>query len=297
MVKIIDLQFQQKSGVIAAFLLETDVGPVLIETGPHSTMKTLELGIKLHGYEITDIQHVFVTHIHLDHAGAAWVFADQGAKIYVHPLGLPHLNNPEKLLTSAKRIYEDKMESLWGTLKGITENQLRAVRDNEKIIIGGIGLRARHTPGHAIHHIAWEVKNIAFTGDVAGVKICENGPVMPPCPPPDINIKDWVNSMYYLRSRRYNALYLSHFGPIYEVKKHFIELEGRLLNWANWIKPFWEQSMSIPDVVPMFKDYINKQLQMIGVSNADMERYELANPVEMSVAGLYRYWSKNKQLS
>ena len=101
------------------------------------------------------------------------------------------------------------MESLWGGLKPIPEAQLRGVRDNEKIMVGDLGIRARKTPGHAIHHVAWEVKNFAFTGDVAGVRIGENGPVMPPCPPPDINIKDWIKSMDYLRSRRYEKLYLT----------------------------------------------------------------------------------------
>jgi glyoxylase-like metal-dependent hydrolase (beta-lactamase superfamily II) len=292
MVNVIDTYFQGQSGAIAVFLLETSIGPVIVETGPHSTIQELEKGLKKHGYVIQDIQHVFVTHIHLDHAGAAWVFANHGATIYVHPLGLPHLQNPEKLLSSAKRIYQDKMDSLWGDLQSIPENQLRAVRDNEKIIVGDVGLRARHTPGHAIHHISWEVKDIAFTGDVAGICITENGPVMPPCPPPDINIGDWMNSIALLKTKRYKKLYLTHFGEISKVKKHFIELEGRLLNWANWIKPYWEQGAPVAKVIPLFEAYVKKQLDIAAVSEADKRRYELANPADMSVAGLYRYWSK-----
>ncbi len=292
MVNIIDTYFQGQSGAIAVFLLETSIGPVIVETGPHSTIHELEKGLKKHGYAIKDIQHVFVTHIHLDHAGAAWVFANHGATIYVHPLGLPHLQNPEKLLSSAKRIYQDKMDSLWGDLRSIPENQLRAVRDNEKIILGDVGLRARHTPGHAIHHISWEVKDIAFTGDVAGIRISENGPVMPPCPPPDINIRDWIRSIDLLKTRRYKKLYLTHFGEITKVKKHFIELEGRLLNWANWIKPYWEQGNPVAEVVPLFEAYVKKQLDIAAVSEADKRRYALANPADMSVAGLFRYWSK-----
>ncbi|MCF8244844.1 MAG: MBL fold metallo-hydrolase [Saprospiraceae bacterium] len=292
MVKIIDLNFQGQPGVIAAFLMETPDGPVLIETGPHSTIDALENGLKLQGYQLSDIQHLFVTHIHLDHAGAAWVFAKHGAKIYVHPLGLPHLENPEKLLSSAKRIYQDKMESLWGDLQPIPLNQLRAVRNNEKIIIGDAGFRARHTPGHAVHHIAWEVKNFVFTGDVAGVRPVEGGPVMPPCPPPDINLEDWIKSLAYLRTRRYETIYLTHFGAVNQVKKHFIELEGRLRNWANWVRPFWEQGDSIENVVPLFEKYVQKQLENSEISDEGKRQYELANPTEMSVAGLFRYWSK-----
>ncbi len=292
MVKIIDLHFQQQTGVIAAFLVETPVGPVLIETGPYSTFPALEEGLRQHGYRPADVQHVFITHIHLDHAGAAWAFAKHGATIYLHPLGVPHLHKPEKLLSSAKRIYQDEMDSLWGDMQPIPTRQLRAVKDKKKISIGKVAFRARHTPGHANHHVAWEVNDFAFTGDVAGVRIGENGPAMPPCPPPDINIETWLASLHYLRTRRYKALYLTHFGEVNSVKSHFTELEGRLLNWANWIKPYWEQGATVEEVIPLFKGYVDAQLIVEELNEADRKRYGLANPAEMSVAGLFRYWSK-----
>jgi glyoxylase-like metal-dependent hydrolase (beta-lactamase superfamily II) len=292
MVKIIDLHFQHQSGAIAAFLVETMAGPVLLETGPHSTLSALEAGLQKLGYQITDIKHVFITHIHLDHAGAAWVFAKHGATIYLHPIGLPHLQNPEKLMTSARRIYLDQMDSLWGDMQPIPAGQLRAMEDKEKVVIGGVGFRALHTPGHAIHHIVWETQGMAFTGDVAGVKIGGAGPVMPPCPPPDINVEDWVKSLAYLRSKRFKSIFLTHFGEVKQPKKHFIELEARLVNWANWIRPYWEVSRPMEVVVPLFREYVNQQLKTMNISEEDMRRYELANPAEMSVAGLYRYWTK-----
>ena len=134
MVKIIDLQFQGQPNAIAVFLMETSDGPVLIETGPYSSIIALEQGLNQHNYGVKDIKHVFITHIHLDHAGAAWFFAKHGANIYLHPLGLPHLQNPEKLLSSAKRIYQDKMESLWGDLQPIPKSQLKAVQNNQRIM-------------------------------------------------------------------------------------------------------------------------------------------------------------------
>ncbi|MCU0346412.1 MAG: MBL fold metallo-hydrolase [Saprospiraceae bacterium] len=295
MVKTIDLNFQEQPGAIAAFLVPTDEGPVLIETGPHSTLPTLVHQLNEHGYSLADVKHVFITHIHLDHAGAAWAFAEQGAKIYLHPLGLPHLQNPEKLLTSAKRIYADKMDSLWGDLRPILASRLQAVDDNQRVMIGGVPFRARHTPGHAIHHIAWEMKDVAFTGDVAGIRIGENGPAMPPCPPPDINIEEWSKSLAVLRNRRYRAIYLTHFGELVKPKAHLIELEGRLHNWANWIKPYWEKSAPMDEVVPLFKAYVRSSMDAMQLSDEDIGRYELANPSDMSVAGLYRYWSKRGQ--
>lgn len=292
MILILDLHFRQQKQAIAAFLVETSVGPVLIETGPHSTYHNLEVELKKYGYKTTDVKHVFITHIHLDHAGAAWVFAKHGATIYLHPLGVPHLQDPEKLMTSARRIYLDEMDSLWGDMQAISANQLRAMNNLEKVTIGGMGFRALHTPGHAIHHVAWEVKGVAFTGDVAGVRIGNNGPAMPPCPPPDINIEDWRASLAFLRNRRFKSLYLTHFGEVTNPKAHLIELEGRLQNWANWIKPFWETSTPMGEVVPQFKAYVEQQLAQAALSESERISYELANPADMSVAGLYRYWTK-----
>ncbi len=292
MVKTIDLCFQQQTGAIAAFVVATPIGPVLIETGPHSTLPTLQEGLQKLGYDMSDVKHVFVTHIHLDHAGAAWAFAELGATVYVHPIGLPHLNKPEKLLASAQRIYLDKMDSLWGDLRPIPIQQLHALMDHERVMIGGIGFRARYTPGHAVHHVAIEVKDFAFTGDVAGVKIGKNGPVMPPCPPPDIHIEDWVASMHDLRLKRYSSIFLTHFGEVKNPKDHFTELEGRLHNWANWIRPYWKKNAPMEEVVPLFNAYVQQGLDMMDLSKADKRRYELANPAEMSVGGLYRYWAK-----
>lgn len=292
MVKTIDLQFQGQASAVASFLLETSKGPVLIETGPYSTFTRLKHQIEAQGYQLEDIKHVFVTHIHLDHAGAAWALARHGAKIYVHPVGLPHLENPERLMVSARRIYQEKMDSLWGEMQPIPSEQLVPVEDGQRILLGDVFIKARHTPGHAIHHIAWEFLDFAFTGDVGGVKIGENGPVMPPCPPPDINLEDWSRSLAYLKNRRYKAIYLTHFGKVTNVREHLHELQGRLTNWANWVKPFWEKGVPMGEVVPDFEKYVGQQLEAAKLSEEDKLAYSLANPAEMSVGGLYRYWSK-----
>ena len=291
MLTTIDLEFLGHKETIAAFLIETTEGPVLVETGPHSTLPTLKAGIEKAGFAMEDIKHVFLSHIHLDHAGSAWCFAEHGATIYLHPFGERHMANPEKLLASAKMIYQDQMDRLWGTLKPIPKNQLQTVADNESIRIGKTRLKALHTPGHAVHHIAWQMDNVLFAGDVAGVKI-GNGIVVPPCPPPDINLEDWKLSIRRIIVKRYDALYLTHFGKITNPKEHLIELEGRLVNWANWIKPYWEDGVDPKEVTPLFQEYVKKQLVAGGVEGENLERYEGANPSWMSVAGLMRYWKK-----
>ncbi len=292
MIKILDLRFQNHPDTIAAFLVETSQGPVLVETGPHSTFPTLKEGLKKHGYVPEDIRHVFLSHIHLDHGGAAWVFARHGATIYLHPFGKPHYENPEKLLESARRIYKDDMDRLWGDLQPIPGERMYTVDHNERIRVGHQSFKALHTPGHAVHHVAWQFGDVLFTGDVGGVRIGETGLVMPPCPPPDIHIEDWLESIQLIRSNRYKSLYLTHFGEVKNVKSHLIQLEGRLLNWANWIKPYYEKGTDIEKVTRLFKAYVKKQLVEGGIKGATLKKYEKANPAWMSVAGLMRYWKK-----
>jgi glyoxylase-like metal-dependent hydrolase (beta-lactamase superfamily II) len=290
MVDIIDHHFQLE-GTIASFLLKTQAGPVLIETGPHSTFETLKAGLAKHGFKPSDVKHVLLSHIHFDHAGAAWAFAKAGAQVYVHPVGYPHLQNPEKLYNSAKRIYGDAMESLWGLMEGIPVDQLHAVADKEVVEVGEMRFIAHHTPGHASHHIAWQCGDAIFTGDVAGCKIGE-GPVVPPCPPPDINIEDWKDSIQTLRSLSPKTLYLTHYGPVTEIEPHLQALENMLDDWAGWMKIRWEKGLGVEEVTPEFKAYAAQQLREAGLNEHQIGQYEAANPAWMSVAGLLRYWKK-----
>ncbi len=294
MVKIIDLNFLGFDRAIASYLLETSQGPVIIETGPHSTIENLVSGLNKQGYKKEDVSHVFLTHIHLDHAGAAWDFAQHGAKIYIHPFGEKHLADPSKLMNSAKQIYQDQMDALWGRMEEIDPMQLHVLEDGEKIVIGDLEIEACFTPGHAKHHIAWLVDGIAFTGDVAGVKV-DNGPVVPPCPPPDINLEDWRNSISRLKTLKLKSLYLTHFGEITDVNSHFDELEEMLVDWSQWVYSRWKEGQSTEEMTQKFSDYTRQQLINKGVDERGAARYEAANPSWMSVAGLVRYWTKKEE--
>jgi glyoxylase-like metal-dependent hydrolase (beta-lactamase superfamily II) len=292
----LDLAFLGIEKSIAAFVVESAQGLALVECGPTSTLPHLEAACAEKGWQLADFQHVFLSHIHFDHAGAAWAFAERGATIHVHPKGLPHLAAPEKLYHSARQIYGDAMDRLWGEMRPIPQSQLYAPAHGE--VIPAIGLRctAWHTPGHAVHHIAWEVadgpESAIFTGDVAGVRI-GSGPVMPPCPPPDIHLEDWQNSVHLLLKRPAERLFLTHFGEINDKKAHLEGLEKRLLAWANWMRPHAEKNASPESITPAFKAFVQAELLEAGVAEADLQRYEAANPAFMSVAGLLRYWQKH----
>ncbi len=296
MVNVIDLKFQGFSQAIASFLIESGEGPVLIETGPHSTFKALEAGVNPLGYDLSDIKHVLLSHIHFDHAGAAWALARRGAKIYLHPSGAKHMEDPSRLYESAKRIYRDKMDSLWGSLKPIPKDHLYQIPNEETVQIGNLKFTAHHTPGHAIHHIAWQLEDMLFTGDVAGVKI-NDGPVVPPCPPPDINIEDWKASISLIRGMNLNKIYLTHFGDFDNIEGHLNELEGCLDNWTSWTKVQFEKNADPKDITPEFQAFVDGKLAKKGLTKNEIDRYGAANPAWMSVAGLMRYWKKRGEIS
>ena len=290
--KTLDLHFLQKEQAIASFLLPISFGVVLVETGPYSTLPMLETQLAQYGYSLSDVKHVFLSHIHFDHAGAAWYFAKHNdAIIYVHPAGATHLSKPEKLYTSAKRIYGDAMETLWGAMEPIAEKNICVVEHGTSVYIDNIKFVAWHTPGHAVHHIAWQLQDLIFAGDVAGCKIGE-GPVVPPCPPPDIDVEAWVESLELLKALTPKALYLTHFGKVTDVTQHLDSLTTILLDWANWIKPHHEANTPLETLIPLFEHYTKQQLLAANVSETDIAIYEAANPSWMSVAGLLRYWKK-----
>src|SRR4030042_4609731 len=120
----IDLKFMGRANAIAAYLIPHRRGAVLVECGPGSTTTALEVGLSENGFHAEDITDVLLTHIHLDHAGAAGWLARRGARIHVHSAGAPHLLDPEKLLSSAKRIYGDMMDRLWGDFLPVQAGQL-----------------------------------------------------------------------------------------------------------------------------------------------------------------------------
>ncbi len=291
-VRVLDLHFGEP-GTIAAFLLQSEDGPVLVETGPDSTYPTLVSELGAAGVAPEQVRHVLLTHIHLDHAGAAWRLAALGATVYVHPVGAPHLADPSKLLASARRIYGEGMEALWGRLEPIAPERLRVVADGEVLRIGRLRFEALHTPGHASHHIAYLTDGLVFTGDVAGVRIA-GGPVVPPCPPPDIDLEAWHDSIARLRALGADVLYLTHFGPVADVADHLRDLERSLATYGEWVRERLHRGIEEAALVPLFEAYTEGFLSAQGWERGTLARYALANPAFMSVAGLARYWRKRE---
>lgn len=291
-IHVLDHSFHGVPQSIASFLIETSEGPILVESGPHSSFENLQKAIQSHGYQVSDVTDLFLTHIHFDHAGAAWKFAEQGAQIHVHPFGVRHLASPEKLYLSAKRIYGDRMESLWGLMKPIDTSQLCACEHKSTVQFQNVEMTALHTPGHAKHHIAWQCGDVIFAGDVAGVKI-GNGPVQPPCPPPDIDLEAWYRSIELLKQTPSKRLYLTHYGSVTDKIAHLQALADSLDDWSVWIRDRM-YDVSIDVLTEAFIRYTGDQLKARGLNAAAITQYEAANPSWMSVAGLIRYWEGHK---
>jgi glyoxylase-like metal-dependent hydrolase (beta-lactamase superfamily II) len=289
-IRTLDLHFGAQ-GTIAAFLLRSREGPILVETGPESTFPALARALNEAGTSPEEVRHAFVTHIHLDHAGAAWRLAALGATVYVHPVGAPHLADPSKLLASARRIYGEQMGSLWGRLEPIAPERLRVLQDGEVVRIGGLRFEALHTPGHATHHIAYRLDGAVFTGDVAGVRM-SGGPVVPPCPPPDIDLEAWRASIARLRALPIETLHLTHFGAADDPVEHLDRLSASLDAFALWVRSRLGRGSSEEAMVPLFEAYTEGFLAAQGCDESGTRRYALANPAFMSVAGLARYWRR-----
>ncbi|NJB85440.1 glyoxylase-like metal-dependent hydrolase (beta-lactamase superfamily II) [Lewinella marina] len=288
MVKTIDLNFLEKPKSIAAFAVADEAGYTLVECGPYSTHDTLLRGLAEHDIEPQQVHTLLLSHIHFDHAGAAWWWARQGTQVYVHPRGHKHMLDPTRLYNSARQIYGSRMEELWGKMEAIAPERLTAVDDRQVVERGGRRWTAHHTPGHASHHIAWQLDDAVFTGDVGGCRI-NGGPVVPPCPPPDIDSEAWHESIARLRSLDAARFYLTHYGEITDVNDHLNELGDRLDSYLQWMEPYYRDGARAETVEPLFKQFYSGELREAGVSEADLESYLAANPPYMSVTGLLRW--------
>ena len=291
----LDLNFQGRPHAIASYLIRSGDAVVLIESGPGSTLAGLEAGLAQEGLSPRDVTHVLLTHIHLDHAGAAGWMAKQGAQIYVHPVGAPHMLNPEKLIASATRIYGDRMQTLWGEFLPVPENQLVIPNDAEEIVIGNLKFIPLNTPGHAEHHYSYLFEDVLFSGDVGGVRIPGYQYLRVPMPPPELHIERWHESIARIRKEKPAHIAPTHFGIFDDVEWHLREVEKGLDSAARWLEETMPADPPVDQLRQSFTDWMMKEGEQIGLDAETVKVYELANPLGMSADGLLRYWKKVKK--
>lgn len=292
MVHILDTRQLGRPGIIAATALETADGIALFDTGPESTFANVAGELRKIGAAPGDVRHVFLSHIHFDHAGAAWRFAELGATVYVHPRGARHLIDPTKLVDSATRIFGDDMAKLWGTVAPLPEDRLRVLEDGDVVRAGATDVRAVETPGHASHHHVYHWDDSVFGGDVAGVRI-GSGPPIPPFVPPELHVESWLESIDKIRALHAAKLYLPHFGVVdRDISAHLDALEERVRRWSEWFRDRLRNGEDEPQLVRPFADYEAADLLAGGATEETVRDYETADPSFMAVTAGLRYWRK-----
>jgi glyoxylase-like metal-dependent hydrolase (beta-lactamase superfamily II) len=296
---ILDTLYQGEPGVIASYLLTGRHGLALVDVGSAATVDQLVAGIRATGHAPEEIEHLVITHVHLDHAGACGrlVALCPRARVYVHRVGAPHLIDPSKLLASAERIYGDQMEKLWGRIEPTPAERVVTIEDGAMLTVGDRTLHALYTPGHAVHHVAYydADRGEVFSGDLAGVRLQGIDHVRPPTPPPDLSLEDWAASIDRVLALDPQRLYLAHFGPYMDVALHLGELRTRLDVWGEAALEGLRAGESDAQIADRFQQLERDELlsAAAGVDAETLRRYELAANYLMSAQGYMRYYRKH----
>ncbi len=272
--RLIDLHFGGREHAIGVYLVATDDGLALFDCGPSSTLPTLEAGLAQHGLELNDIRHLLLSHIHLDHAGAAGpiVRAHPALTVWVSAVGAPHLVDPARLERSARRLYGESFDALWGELAAVPEANVR-------IALGDVlGWDAFPTPGHASHHVSYFRDGTLLAGDAAGVRMPGSDYVLPVSPPPDIDVELWHASASAIRKRAPDRLALIHFGVYEDVGAHLDRLDADLDVWAKRVG----DGMELDEFVELAR----------ADAGSDVESYDKVAPLWQCWHGLRRYWDR-----
>lgn len=292
----LDLDFLNVPRVIAAAVLHGPGGVALVDPGPSSTLPTLRRLLSASGIAMADVRALLLTHIHLDHAGAAGTLVREqpSLRVYVHEKGAPHLADPGKLIASATRLYGADMDRLWGEVLPVPPGAMTVLRGGERIAAGGRTLDVLDTPGHASHHVSYLIADagIAMVGDTAGVRLRERGFIMPPTPPPDIDLEAWRDSLARIGAWGAETLFITHFGPHAPSATHLAELSDRLAWTSGLVKASLAREGTDEDREGWFTEQVRAVLRR--ESAGDAQAYEVAGRFDLSWRGLARYWRKRQ---
>jgi glyoxylase-like metal-dependent hydrolase (beta-lactamase superfamily II) len=276
-VRSIDLHFGAAEHAIGVYLVDADDGLALFDCGPSSTLPALDAGLAHHGVALEDVRHLLLSHIHLDHAGAAGTLVRRhpDLTVWVSPVGRPHLVDPSRLERSARRLYGDLFDPLWGELLPVPEENVRVAEGDV------IGWEAFPTPGHASHHVSYLRDGTLLAGDAAGVRMPGAAYVLPVSPPPDLDVEAWHATAGEIRRREPVRLALIHFGVHEDVESHLDRLERELDRWAERVGGGMGQ-----------EEFVEAARADAG---EDAPLYDRVAPFWQSWAGLRRYWDTRHQ--
>ena len=274
----LDLLHLGRERVIGVYLLETEKGLALLDCGPSTCVPALKERLRERRLELGDIEHLLLSHIHLDHAGAAGVLVREHPTLQVHvsPIGAPHLIDPSRLERSARRLYGDEFDTLWGELAPVPRENVHETADRV------LGLECFPSPGHASHHVCYlGADGTLWAGDAAGVRVQPSRFVLPPTPPPEFDLDTWERTLDDIEARDPERLALIHFGVSEDPAEHLAELRRRLRAWTDRVGEGASE-----------EEFEAAALTELG---DDAPPYEQAMPFWQSYAGLRRYWDKRRE--
>lgn len=290
----IDLQFLGRPHRIAAGLLHGTGGAAVIDPGPTTCLPTLERALAGLGTPLEAVSHLLLTHIHLDHAGAAGVIVRRHPhiRVVVHRKGAPHLVDPARLLDSAGRLYGAEMDRLWGACDPVPESSLDVVDGGERLHLAGRDVEVAYTPGHASHHVSYfdGATGIAWVGDTGGVCV-DGGYVLPPTPPPDIDLPAWEDSLHRIDAWQPASLFLTHCGPVTHARVHLRTLSENLGRMADWVREGLAGDGDDAGRKEAFEQRVRRELRR-HMSDERAEAYETAAAFGLLWQGLARYWRR-----
>jgi glyoxylase-like metal-dependent hydrolase (beta-lactamase superfamily II) len=290
----IDLNFLDRPHAIATGVIQSAGSVALVDPGPTTCLDTLELGLQSHGVRFDDVTHLLLTHIHLDHAGATGTILRRypRVKVLVHERGAPHIVDPGKLVASASRLYGDQMDRLWGAIEPVPEHNLVVLAGGEQIEAGGRTFEVAYTPGHASHHVSYfdRSSGVAFVGDTAGVCV-DDGYVLPPTPPPDIDIELWHASVARIEAWAPQTLFLTHFGPVDHPRAHLQTLVDNLETTSRMVRELLAGPVPEDEKSRRFAEDLARELRR-QMNEMQVSAYLATSPPELLWLGLVRYWKK-----
>jgi len=291
-IRFADLDFQGLHRIIATATLQGSDGLTIVDPGPSSTLASLKRHLASIGASVADVTALFITHIHLDHAGASGTLLRENPhiKVYVHEIGAPHMVDPSRLLASAGRLYGDGMDRLWGEVAPVPAAALVTLKGGERINAGGRTWDVAYTPGHASHHVSYfsAEAGIAFVGDTAGVQVVPGGFVLPPTPPPDIDLPAWSRSLDVIEQWRPETLFLTHFGPSGQTGSHLSELRDHLQLVERLARDVIVATSDEAAREAQFIDAIRREIGRRATAD-DLRIYEMAGRFDLNWRGIARY--------
>jgi glyoxylase-like metal-dependent hydrolase (beta-lactamase superfamily II) len=290
----IDLNFRGSPRVIATAVIGGPDGIVLVDPGPTSCLPALEAGLRDRGLSLRDVRSLLLTHIHLDHAGAAGTIVERvpAVRVHVHERGAPHMIDPAKLVASATRLWGDQMEALWGAFLPVPADRVNVLHGGERLDVAAGSFRVAYTPGHARHHISYfdEQSGMAYVGDTGGIRVSGDY-LIAPTPPPDIDVEAWRASLDAIDAWQPVSLFLTHFGPVTPARAHLARFRQVLASAAETVRVLMAAGGTDEEKMRAFTEQMRRDVQK-AMPEHEAKGAELAAPFEQLWQGLARYWQK-----